>query len=159
MTNDPVAVKKLLRIKQKFVWGYKVLRKYDEGGRYRGGVWESGASLSSPYFDYYEWKPGVNKSNSRMKDVCTSRKDIYKGIHVYLVKDIAMREKDNYEVIVKVKCELKDLLGAKFHGEDITKYQRAVFRQVYLPNTEYCKAMGLPYRKRNRSKVAFIFDE
>lgn len=86
--------------------------------------------LISPYY-WYIWQPGINTADIKQKAATLNQQQVSNGIHVY-----RSRPKGNYSVdarLVKVKCYLRDLLGANI-------FEELVFSQVYLPTAQYKKA-------------------
>jgi len=92
-------------------------------------------------------KPGIIKSNRRTTrfGISTDRKggfpEINRGIHIFLKKAEAKNFVNDsfscyggHEVIVKVTCYIKDLVGT---NKTETK---AVFTQIHLSKKEYRKA-------------------
>lgn len=85
-------------------------------------------------FMYTEYKPGINKSNSRAKLQTKNSAEINRGIHVYPNKEDASRRVRGWEVIVEMKAKISDLIC-------LGSCDEAVFRKVELSQKEYDRAL------------------
>ena len=105
-------------------------------------------NIMSLFYHSFSWKPGWNLSNRedvvptdgelrRSALVCSDNIFINRGIHVYLVKQHALRA--CYEccgqVVIRVECYNKHLV-ARNHKSTFTS-KKAVYTKVFLPKKEY----------------------
>jgi hypothetical protein len=137
---DKKETEKLLKSGKKFVWGYKKVILKSNWDIFNQRI--TNYYLDSPYYSH-EWKPGVNKSNSRSKKTCCrDRLVINHGIHVYLNSKICKPKE-----YIKVKCYIKDLIGISYHmryiGNDYTRVIEAAFTKVELSVKEYNRRINL----------------
>lgn len=90
---------------KKFVYCYKVVNE----------------NYISPFYQK-RFKKGWNKSNSSAR-LITRDRNIERGIHVYINKTNPIYP---FEIIIKVRCYLKDFIGCN------KSTTHAVFRKVYV---------------------------
>ena len=74
---------------------------------------------------------GWYKGNSSRKSHSLKAEDIHRGIHVY-TKHLKIKE-DFYQVVIKVKCYIKDLIGVN-SADGV-----AAFHKIYIPKTKKTK--------------------
>lgn len=127
LNNKPDDVKQFLKKNKSYVYAYKVVVKVLYG-------------YQAPYLHSIlfgkKYKPGINKSNSRAKSVCTFYKDIENGIHVYLdLQKAATCITWSGRRVVKVRCDIKDLIGVNLLEKE------AVFSKVFLSVEDYNNAI------------------
>src|SRR5687768_2572786 len=130
------AVKKFLKDNKKveFIYCYKRVQL----GKlvWNGYTYVTNSSgLYGPYQSCYQYKAGWNKSNSKRRKPYTTNHSVGKGIHVYLTKRQAKSYTYGSELIIRVKCYLKDFLG--INGRNT----HAVFSKVYINPVTYKKAL------------------
>lgn len=121
LINDPKLVRKMLNRKADSFVFYKVLNRF-------------GHRLISPY-RATRWQAGTTVSNTERKGPLLTAGRVTRGIHVYTNRRAAIIDSCYREaVLVRVVCQKKDLLGAEEN--------EAVFKEVYLSEKEYAKAMA-----------------
>ena len=84
----------------------------------------------------HTWKPGINKSDSKLRKVCKGYASIHHGIHVFRNKVFAKGWANTDRVVVEFTANKKDLLGAN------RNYM--VFKQVELSKREYNRLKRKP---------------
>lgn len=120
--NSIKEVRKFLKKNQHkdFVWLYKVVNSHDN---VLGGIYQK-----------YCYKPGINNSNSQRKNICYKHISIHRGIHVAnLRRALYIHRYISFFKIIRVKCYIRDFLG--------TSGTEFVFKRIYIPKTEYKKAL------------------
>lgn len=83
----------------------------------------------------YLYKVGENNSNARRR-LCKKNRDIGPGLHVCLTESEAIYMRYGDRRIIKVKCNISDLIGVDKYGT------RAVFKKFYISKTEYAKVIS-----------------
>lgn len=119
--NNEATKKFLNKHKGEYIMAYKVAQIRD--GKVKG-VYQSD----------YEYKVGVNKSNSQRKKV-VFKGTLERGIHVCLSENEVETHISDYNtcVVIRVRCYLKDFLGA-----DGTQ---AAFRKIHISEKAMRKAL------------------
>lgn len=114
------STQELLKRPGSYIYAYKLVRV-------------TGGGLDSIHFGH-NWKPGVNKSNYKGKKLTWAKDGVVRrGIHVFLHKphhDCCYGNR----AIIRVKCYLRDLIGASG--------SHAAFTKVILSHGQYKRATG-----------------
>lgn len=126
-----IFVRKHVRKNIKTITCYKILNANEEK-----------TTLQSRLYRKF-WKVGINRSNRTNNTKLGTNGDtrskthyyVYKGIHVYLNPPPPPFYYPDYTKIVKVKCEIKDLVGIN------QKRNQAVFTKVRLSREELERAL------------------
>jgi hypothetical protein len=92
------------------------------------------------------YKPGNNVSDATENKCTIYNTSVHNGIHVArtLERAKALQGFSRLKVIVKVTCDLKDLMGANIN--------EAVFYKVHLSQEEYDRAIGKKKIKKKKAK-------
>ena len=133
-------IKSCKRSGKTYIICYKIVLKYSPG------------VISSPFQTCYEWNGGWNYATEETyshshnkREMLSCRLDptnsyisdnntIHKGLHVYRYKKDAVNDGLFDDRIIKVKCYIKDMLGASTTGFCGTK--SIVFRKVWVDKKE-----------------------
>lgn len=95
---------------------YKILKVDTDKGKVESEIYN------------YEWKVGkINVSNNNQRS-CVST-EIDDAFHVFINAEDAIEDNTCGNQIVRVKCDLKDLVAVGKY----TKYESATFTKLFLP--------------------------
>lgn len=101
--------------------------------RFRGRANFSIDMLIAPY-KYTEYKPGINKSDSRSKLQNRNNIEINKGIHTYLSSKNAYYHRPYTAIVVGFTADIYDLICVGYGGE-------AVWKKVTMTERSYKDAI------------------
>lgn len=129
LSYSKTATKELRRTKHETIIAYKVVCYSSYLNR-----------LCSPIYGHMRWIRYWNisdRKSTRLLSIERNSSQVYHGIHVYLSKSEATKNRYVDRIaVIKIKCDPKDLVAV---NEDKTQ---AVFTKVYLPRKEFDRARG-----------------
>jgi hypothetical protein len=103
------------------------------------------SGFSGPFYGNIEYKPGVFKSDRKLRSVGLNQKEITRGVHVCTNLTHAIKLRNNYDfrTIIKVQCDDRDLV--------MINDNEAVYMKITISKEEHQK--GLRNLKRRLKKV------
>mgnify|MGYP003403965880 CR=1 FL=1 len=140
-----------IELTQKFLNKKKTIKVYKLVKKQRGDEFDgrlSKAFILRGVYQYFEYKPGVIKSNTPTYLIQQDKAVVY-GIHVWLSKksaEIHLKTNTYCRKIVELTANIDDLIAVgRFDGGRQT--DNAVFSRVTLSQQEYDKALGKKVKK------------